>query len=195
MPHSVDNQFDAYFDDLRRHLLDSATLNPAGGALLFYFVYPPEHILTMRQLLRSWIGRLHNEHNLAVRTLSLSELLWELVDASGRWEQWLEFEAMFDQEQANEAIRDVLRSNNALVERIARAVESLRPDTVLFILDVECLHPYFRTRAIENHIHDRVRIPTVFFYPGRRVGQYGLHFLNFHAEDAGYRSPIIGGPV
>jgi hypothetical protein len=39
------------------------------------------------------------------------------------------------------------------------------------------LHPYFRVRAIESALHDRVSVPTVVFYPGRRVGQFGLSSL------------------
>jgi len=55
------------------------------------------------------------------------------------------------------------------------------------------LHPYFRARVLEGVLHDRVKVPTVVFYPGRRSGQFGLHFLGFYPEDGNYRATLIGG--
>jgi len=33
----------------------------------------------------------------------------------------------------------------------------------------------------------------VIFYPGRRSGQYGLHFLGFYEFDGNYRATLLGG--
>ena len=68
-----------------------------------------------------------------------------------------------------------------------------RPKTVVFLTDAHALHPYFRIRTLESGLHDRIKTPTVILYPGRRSGQYGLHFLNFYPVDGNYRSTIIGG--
>ena len=38
-----------------------------------------------------------------------------------------------------------------------------------------------------------LKVPTVVFYPGRRSGQFGLHFLGFYPEDGNYRATLIGG--
>jgi len=186
-------RLEADFEKLRQRLGDPDALNPAHSDPIFYFVYPPSQILTMRKLLPGWIARLRNENGLEVEILSLSEIMWELIDASGRWDAWLELEPEHDLDAVNEAIRDVLRAGNALVERVAERAATSRENTVLFITDVELLHPYFRSRVIENYLNNKVLIPTVFFYPGRRTGQYGLHFLEFYPEDPGYRSTLIGG--
>lgn len=193
MPIPDETRLEADFEKLRQRLGDPDALNPAHSDPIFYFVYPPSQILTMRKLLPGWIARLRNENGLEVETLSLSEIMWELLDASGRWDAWLELEPEHDLDAVNEAIRDVLRAGNALVERVAERVATSRENTVLFITDVELLHPYFRSRVIENYLNNKVLIPTVFFYPGRRTGQYGLHFLEFYPEDPGYRSTLIGG--
>ena len=193
MPIPDETRLEADFEKLRQRLGDPDALNPAHSDPIFYFVYPPSQILTMRKLLPGWIARLRNENGLKVETLSLSEIMWELLDASGRWDAWLELEPEHDLDAVNEAIRDVLRAGNALVERVAERVATSRENTVLFITDVELLHPYFRSRVIENYLNNKVLIPTVFFYPGRRTGQYGLHFLEFYPEDPGYRSTLIGG--
>lgn len=188
-----ENQLERDFQQLCDQLRDPDVLNPVHGAPVFYFVFPPKHILTIRRLLPGWISKLNHDHDLQVETISLSEVLWELVDESGRWEAWLEVEDEFDTEEINESIRSVLRSNNAMIERVAERVTSVSPSTIVFIVDVDLLHPFFRTRPIENYLMSQAENPVVFFYPGRRSGQYGLHFLEFYPEDPGYRSTLIGG--
>ena len=84
--------------------------------------------------------------------------------------------------QINEAVRDVLRAEQGIVETVARHVAQPVPDRVLFLTDAGLVHPYFRLRSLESGLHDRVQVPTVIFYPGRRSGQYGLHFLGFYSE-------------
>ncbi|MDY7076877.1 MAG: BREX protein BrxB domain-containing protein [Chloroflexota bacterium] len=192
MPIPDDVQLNADFEKLRQRLDDPDALNPAHSDPIFYFVYSPSQILTMRKLLPGWIARLRNENGLEVETLSLSEVMWELVDASGRWDAWLEVESDHDLEDINESVRVVLRSGNALVEQVAERTATFRENTILFITDVELLHPYLRSRVIERYLNNKVQIPTVFFYPGRRAGQYGLHFLEFYPEDPGYRSTLVG---
>jgi hypothetical protein len=193
MPILDEERLEADFEKLRQRLRDPDALNPAHSDPIFYFVYPPSQILTVRKLLPGWIARLKNEDGLNVETLSLSEVVWELIDASGRWDEWLELESDYDLEEINEAVRDVLRSHDALVEWVAERVATPHDKTILFITDVELLHPYSRSRVIENYLNNKVQVPTVFFYPGRRAGQYGLHFLEFYPVDPGYRSTLVGG--
>lgn len=186
-------RLDSWFEDLRQHLGDPQALNPARSDPIFYLVYAPADTLRVRRLLPGWIARLHVQDGLTVEKLSLSEVVWQIIDTSGRWDEWLEVEADFGLKDQNNSIRSVLRNNNAFVAEVATQVVHERPSTVLFVTDVECLHPYFRTRAIESYLNNKVRIPTVIFYPGSRVGQYGLKFLGIYPEDSGYRSPIFGG--
>ncbi len=193
MPIRDEAQLEAAFENLRQRLSSPEALNPAHSDPIFYLIYPPGQILTVRRLMPIWIARLRNENGLNIETLSLSEVMWDIIDASGRWDAWLEIEPDYDQEEVNKAVSDVLRQGNALVNRVAERVSTPRDNTVLFITDVELLHPYTRTRPIENHLNNKVKVPTVIFYPGRRVGQYGLHFLEFHPLDSGYRSPLIDG--
>jgi Domain of unknown function (DUF1788) len=80
-----------------------------------------------------------------------------------------------------------------LLSIVVEVVESAPEGTVVLLTEAELLHPYFRTRTIESHLHDRVKGPTVIFYPGRRSGQYGLHFLDFYPVDGNYRSTLLGG--
>lgn len=188
-----DVRLDANFDQLRQRLLDPDSLSPLRGAPVFYFVYEPRQILAVRRLLPSWVARLRNEQNLDVQVISMAEVLWQLIDDSGRWEAWLEAEKDFDQHEINQSIASVLQDENVLVNHVAGLITSSKPDTVMFITDIELLHPFARSRPVESILQNPYQNnPTVFFYPGRRAGQYGLKFLGFYPEDTGYRSTLIG---
>jgi len=186
--YSLDNAF----HELLARLRDPDALNPARSDPVFYFAYPPALMLELKQRLPRWLARLR-EAGFEARRVSLADLLWDTVAQSGRWDLWLELEADADPDQLNEAVRDVLRQGNAFVERVAEAVQAAPAGTVVLLTEAELLHPYFRTRTIESQLHDRVRTPTVIFYPGRRSGQYGLHFLDFYPVDGNYRSTLLGG--
>jgi hypothetical protein len=186
------SSLDADFATLRHHLKAPATLSASRSDPFYYFVYPPEQALDVKRRLPLWSAQLRQD-GLQVERVSFSDLLWELIDAAGRWQIWLDVEPDADRESVNEAIRTVLREDGALIARIAALVEAPRPDTVLFLTETEMLHPYFRVRVLESALHDRIKVPTVVFYPGRRSGQFGLHFLDFYPEDGNYRATLIGG--
>lgn len=183
---------DSTFDELIRTIGEPNGLNPAKGDPVFYFVYEPDQMLTVKKRYTRWTAKLEGSGH-RVKRVSVSDIMWDIVDRSGRWDEWLELEDQADVEDINESIRDVLRSNDALVERIVSEVVGVPAGTVVFITETELLHPYFRTRVIEHYMHDKVSAPTVIFYPGRRIGQYGLRFLGIHKEDGNYRSSLLGG--
>lgn len=66
------------------------------------------------------------------------------------------------------------------------------PKSVLLLTDVEMLHPLIRVSAFEQILQGRFRVPTVFFYPGRR-GSVGDNpsFLGIYNSDGNYRSTHI----
>lgn len=183
---------DETFDALTTHIRHPESLNPAKSDPFFYFVHDPADALTVKQRLSVWTSILRNE-GWTIEHVSLSKLIWEIVDASGRWDEWLMLEPEADPEAMNEAISDVLRTDCALVESLAKHIDYERPRTLVFVTDAVALHPYFRARSLESGLHDRVKVPTVIFYPGRRSGQYGLHFLGFYEFDGNYRATLLGG--
>lgn len=192
MPSNDDAVLERAFDELRQVLSQPANLNPAQSDPIFYFVYRPEHMLAVKRHLARWIGALKNDGFEPVR-ISLGNLVYELIDRSGRWESWLELEPDAEPGDLNKAIRDVLIQNNALIELVATRIAKGNDKTIYLLTESELLHPYYRNRAIESALVGRVLHPIVTFYPGRRVGQYGLHFLDFYPEDGNYRSTLIGG--
>src|SRR6186997_1541514 len=113
---------DERFREVRAQLGHPATLNPAKSDPIFYFVYPVAQMLKLKRRLPIWATQLRNEGFDVVR-ISFSEVLWQLIDESGRYEGWLELEAGADVEQLNEAVRDVLRAGDRLAEVIGARIE------------------------------------------------------------------------
>jgi hypothetical protein len=183
---------DETFESLMDHLRHPESLNPAKSDPFFYFVHDPAEVLAVKQKLGVWSSALRNE-GWTIETVSISKLIWRIVNNSGRWDEWLALEPEVDPEAINEAVSDVLRSGNAMVESLASHISNERGRTLVFVTDVAALHPYFRVRSLESGLHDRVKVPTVLFYPGRRSGQYGLHFLGFYEFDGNYRATLLGG--
>lgn len=192
MPSLHESELENDFKELRARLGQPAALNPAQSDPIFYFVYRPELTLVVQQRLPGWMGALRHAGLEPVR-LSLHDVARALIVESGRWEEWLELEADAEPEQLNAALHDVLTQDNALTERVARRVTEGAPNTVYLLTEAELLHPNFRTRTLETALTGRAPRSVVIFYPGRRLGQYGLQFLGFYPEDGNYRATIIGG--
>ena len=183
---------DKTFDELSGQLSHPELLNPARSDPFFYFVHSPAETVLLKQKIVVWSSALTNQ-GWKVERLSLARELWKLVAESGRWEQWLSLEPNCEVQELNEAISDVLSSNNALIESIAKHVSVERERVIVLITETAALHPYFRVRSLESGLHNRAKVPTVLFYPGRRSGQYGLHFLDFYDFDGNYRATLLGG--
>lgn len=186
--YSLDNAFNELLDKIS----DPDALDPAKSDPVFYFVYPPDLMLDLKKRLPRWTSRIR-EAGFEVRRVSIADVMWKLVDDSERWDEWIELEAEADIEMLRDALSDVLRQNNALLNSIAAEVESTSGKEVVLITEIELLHPFTRTKIIGDYLHDKAKVPTVFLYPGTLSGQSSLKFLGFHSPDPGYRSAILGG--
>lgn len=190
-----DSSLDQAFEELCALLGEADRLNPAHGDPLLYLVFRPEQALTVKRKLPGWMTRLSQRGFNPVR-VSLADIVREIIDDSGRWPEWLEQEPSLEQsehDRLNEAVRSLLRQDDNLVNRVAARIAEGDDRTVVLLTECELLHPYYRVRAIESRLVGRVVHPTVILYPGRRVGQYNLHFLGFYPEDGNYRSTLVGG--
>ena len=134
--YSLDNAFKELLDKIR----DPDALNPAKSDPVFYFAYPPELMLDLKKHLPRWTSKIR-EAGFGVRRVSLADILWDTVDKSGRWDIWLELEDDADADQINEAVRDVLRQGNTLVDRVAEVIKSTPEGTVVLLTEAELLHP------------------------------------------------------
>lgn len=183
---------DSTFPELRRLLKQRATLDPTGADPFFYFVHRPEETLEVKRRLPQWSALLEQD-GWKPEVLSLGRLMWQAIDGSGRWDSWLEVEEEAELPEVLDAVKDVLRQKDALIERLRAEVTREAPGRLLLLADAALLHPYYRTHTLETALHDQVKVPTVLFYPGRRDGGTALRFLGFYPPDGNYRSTILGG--
>ena len=183
---------DETFDALREMLQAPDALNPARADPLFYFLHRPQETLAVAQKLPVWTAALETE-GFTVEHVSLARIVRQLIDASGRWDQWVELESRVKPAAVNNSVRNVLQTDDAFIKAVGEHLSEPRPDIVVFLTDAVLMHPFFRAHVIENALTDRIKVPTVLFYPGRRAGQFGLHFLDFYPVDGNYRATIVGG--
>jgi len=110
---------------------------------------------------------------------------------------WLESEKEnpLDFESINTTLREALLYDDVVTKKVLEKLQELngKSQSILFITDIEALHPYMRVGAIEQKLLGKVNVPTVILYPGVRTGKSSLKFLGIYPEDGNYRSIHIGG--
>ncbi len=187
---------DDAFKELRSRIGDPQRLNATHADPFFNFVHEPKLTMEVHRRLARWTGALEKD-GWDVRVESLATLLWKAVEDSKRWDMWMKFPDKGDYKTTNRSMRDVLADGEDELRGLCRALAPLlsdeTPKRLLLLTDAGLLHPWFRVRTLETRFHDQIRCPVVLFYPGRRAGQFGLHFLGFYSEDGNYRSTIVGG--
>jgi hypothetical protein len=193
------SSLESTFAELRARLKSVDRLDPTRADPLYHVVHAPEQTAELMRALPRWRVPLQQD-GWQVQIHSLADVMWSVIDASNRWEDWLEQEPDAEPAEIIGAVRDALQSKGqtkgpagaGLPRAVKQLFSSASPDTVLLLTDAALLHPFFRVRAIEDLVRDALVCPVVFFYPGTKHGQFGLRFLGFYEVDPNYRSNIIG---
>lgn len=187
------------FEELRQRLRQGRGLSDTGDDPVYYLVFHPKYILEVKRLMKEWKAKLKNE-GWTAETMSMADTVHDLFRSYPDRGDWLDSEEnkQFDSESfeiLKGAQKSVLESDNALKNRIHDRLKELagRKNTVLFITDVEALHPYLRVGVLEQQLLGQITVPMVILYPGTREGITSLRFLGFYPPDGNYRSLHIGG--
>jgi len=187
------------FDELCQRLRQGRGLSDTGDDPVYYLVFHPRYILEVKRLMKEWKAKLKHD-GWTAETLSMADTIHDLFRNYIDREDWLEADEnrQFDPEsfeQLKKSQKSVLETDDALKKRIEEKLQSLagREKTVLFITDVEALHPYTRVGVLEHQLLGKVAVPMVVLYPGTREGATSLRFLGFYPPDGNYRSLHIGG--
>jgi hypothetical protein len=187
---------DQSFDELRLQLKHGQCLNHAGMDPVYYLVFRPEVMLEVKKRLKIWTAKLRKE-GWDVNVFSMAEAVHGIIKNHTLRQLWLkgEEEDPLDFEAINKTISDVLLKAERLKKVFLHKLTSLRnhPNALLFVTDLEALHPYLRIGMLENQLQGKFIAPTVILYPGIRTGRTTLKFLGIYPEDPGYRSIHIGG--
>jgi hypothetical protein len=183
------------FKELMERVKVGRELDHASFEPIYYLIFPPKEILDVKRNLPAWTARLRNE-NWDVHIFSLQEAIDEFLSKSPMMRIWrtADSKAPLDWKKTNQSLTNAI-SKGTLKECLENTLEALKDkkNAILFVTDLEALHPYMRIGAIESQLYGKFFAPTVFFYPGERTGKTRLKFLGFYPEDGNYRSVHIGG--
>jgi hypothetical protein len=187
------------FEQLFQRLRQGPGLSNTSDDPVYYLVFPPDQMLEVKRHLKEWGAKLKIQ-GWTMETFSMAEAIQEIFQANEFRDVWLasEMDRSFDPESVhniNETLSDVLKSGDALTARLLAKLQSLegRPQTALFVTDLEALHPYLRVGSLELRLQGKFCVPTVFLYPGIRDGKTTLRFLGIYPPDGNYRSVHFGG--
>lgn len=174
-------------------------LSNTGDDPVCYLVFHPEHMLEVKRLRKQWAAKLAKQ-GWTMECMSMAETVLDIFRTEELRDVWLASPAnkACDRESVAEikgTLEDVLTGNDLLKQRIEDRLESLRgrTQTVLFLTDLEALHPYLRVGVLEQKLQGKFTVPTVVLYPGVREGKTTLRFLGFYPPDGNYRSVHFGG--
>ncbi|RRJ96052.1 DUF1788 domain-containing protein [Opitutaceae bacterium TAV4] len=187
------------FEELWRDLRSGRGLTNTGDDPVYYLVFKPELMLEVKRLQRQWAAKLAKQGWMA-EFMSMADTVLEIFRGNELRDVWLASPSntACDQEsitEINKTMEDVLTSDDLLKRRIEDRLDTLRgrPNTVLFISDLEALHPYLRVGILEQKLQGKFTVPTIILYPGVRDGKTTLRFLGFYPPDGNYRSVHYGG--
>ncbi|MGO9201448.1 MAG: BREX protein BrxB domain-containing protein [Limisphaerales bacterium] len=187
------------FDELWQRLRSGHELTNTGDDPVYYLVFKPDQMLEVKRLHKQWAARLAKQ-GWIMETMSMAQTVLEIFRGNDLRDVWLASPAntACDREsvaEINKTLEDVLIADDLLKRKIEAKLHSLRgrKRTVLFMTDLEALHPYLRVGILEQKLQGKFTVPTVILYPGVRDGKSTLRFLGFYPPDGNYRSVHIGG--
>lgn len=183
------------FNELRGLLKHGVgSIRPTGFDPVYYLLFPPAQIIEVKQRLPEWEAQLRvdgfNPHS-----LSLTRVINDYFRAHDLREPLIEAARLQADDHAviTRSLAEHLEQDNVVGAAILQAIQKFHSDStaVLFITDLEALHPFLRIGAVEQQLVGKFSIPTVVLYPGTAGGAYSRRFLGVHKEDGNYRSPHI----
>jgi len=181
------------FDRLKKHILAGRELDHASHEPIYYLIFPPKQILEVKHRLTAWEARLKND-GWHVHKFSMAQAIDELLEDSPLMKFWIKEDKKepLNWGKTNKSIENYL-SDGKLTDMLREKLHQIKEDedAILFVTDIEALHPYLRIGAIESSLIGEFKRPTVIFYPGESTGKTNLKFLGFYSEDGNYRSVHI----
>ncbi|WP_166386802.1 BREX protein BrxB domain-containing protein [Polaribacter sp. 11A2H] len=178
------------YSDLLDYLLEPKTYNYSGDKTICYLTFGMDDIISVKQNLNQVWVELAKNKGFNVTILSIHDLLKSFFSKD---EYRIEAgEDAVDSEddtlEVYQSLGENLKNQEIIEKAILEAQEKIDPKSgVLFITDLEAIHPFSRFGPIEQKIYTKIKVPIVVFYPGEISGT-ALKFLGFYPEDGNYRS-------
>ncbi|WP_211223787.1 BREX protein BrxB domain-containing protein [Gaetbulibacter saemankumensis] len=171
-------------------MLEPKTYDHGGDKTICYLTFDTEDIINVkRKLNQVWVELAKNK-GLEVIILSLHEVLKNFFkEDEYRIEAGVDAVEYEDETiEVYHSLGENLKNQEVIENAILDAQKKVDPKNgVLFITDLEAIHPFTRFGPIEQKIYNKINVPIVVFYPGEITGT-ALKFLGFYPEDGNYRS-------
>jgi hypothetical protein len=182
---NVDNKYRAVLD----YLLEPRAYDHGGDKSICYLTFPIDQILEVKKKINTAWVPIAKSKGFKIKLLSLHTVLKEFfVKDEYRIEAGEEAaEDIYELKEVFASLGSNLDSQKIIDKAILAAQEDIGDNGILFITDLEALHPYTRFGPIEQRIYNEIKVRIVVFYPGERSGS-ALKYLEFYPEDGNYRS-------
>jgi hypothetical protein len=162
------------FNELLRRVAAGREFAHASYEPIFYLVFDPRQILEVKRQMPGWKSRLEQE-GWETHTFSIADHVAEIHRKDPMRKLWLtgDRKASLDWERTTKSLTNALVSQNQLQSQLEDLLSSLegRTRSIVLVTDLEALHPYLRIGAVEAQLQGKFHVPTIFFYPGTRMGR------------------------
>jgi len=183
------------FNELRSLLKNGVgSMRATGFDPVYYLLFPPTQIIEVKQRLPEWEAQLQVD-GFRPHRVSMTKVINDYFRAHDLRDALIEASRLQSDDFSViiQSLSEHLERDEVISSAILRAIEAHRKEAsaVLFLTDLEALHPFLRIGAVEQQLVGKFSIPTVVLYPGTAGGAYSRRFLGVHREDGNYRSPHI----
>ncbi len=138
-----------------------------GNEVPFFICpYPPQINLEIEKVVHQLCTTLEGQ-KIIILNINLYDLVIELLQERGIWEQVLELESSLPSKtQLLELFQSVLDPENHLIPAITNKMENINFD-VMFLSGVGEVFPYIRSHNVLNNLQSKAKNqPTIMFFPG-----------------------------
>jgi hypothetical protein len=155
------------------------------------FQYDPKEEFEVRTEIGLFVTRLRRQHGKDVMEVSLADLMFQAIEREVGLESLFAGEQSDGLERTIDTVHNVLTDLQPLDELVVEQLKHKDSKTMVAILThAEALFPAFRTSALLEKMHGKIRVPTVLLYPGALEGTVGLRFMGVCEADHNYRPKI-----
>lgn len=159
--------------------------------------YDPQDEWILRREVRFLSTRLKSAGKEVV-TISLAQLLWEIIESAEGVNAIVELERRQGFEKAQAQITTYLSDENwfLLPKHLADKMNAFDPrKTIVFLTRAASLSPaIYHLSKLLDEMQGHTQVPAILFYPGSLEGATGLRFMGMKDRDSlgNYRVKIYG---
>lgn len=159
--------------------------------------YDPQEEWILRREVRFLSTRLKSAGKEVV-TISLAQLLWEIIESAEGLDAIVELERRQGFEKAQAQITTYLSDENwfLLPKHLAEKMNAFDPKkTIVFLTRAASLSPaIYHLSKLLDEMQGQTKVPAILFYPGSLEGATGLRFMGMKDRDSlgNYRVKIYG---